>query len=215
MYINKVDGQLRAAHLILGYTSISRAFQAPKCVIKARDPRLHCISVAYEGFVIPEGILIPEGTPFTQPLPVASLSRQEYSHPHPFLKKRRKEEGEEERAKEGFMDLTNSLDEFKVFNQPSTPKSLPEEMGIQRKLQKSLIELIKDQPGREAPGKSTQSKFPPPPPKSPPLASQPSLPSRTEQADPKRKKEQKGKEVMETGRSHPIHENEAQRAAKQ
>ena len=113
------------------------------------------------------------------------------------------------------MDLTNSLDEFEVFNQPSTPKSLPEEMGIQRKLQKSLMELIEDQPGRRAPGKSTQSKLPPPPPKSPPLAPQPSLPSRTEQADPKRKKEQKGKEVMETGRSHPTHEEEAQRAAKQ
>lgn len=35
------DGQLRAAHLILGYTPISSSFQAPKCVIKARDPRLH------------------------------------------------------------------------------------------------------------------------------------------------------------------------------
>ena len=102
------------------------------------------------------------------------------------------------------MDLTNSLDEFEVFNQPSTPKSLPEEM-----------ELIEDQPGRKATGKSTQSKLPPPPPKSPPLAPQPSLPSRTEQADPKRKKEQKGKEVMESGRSHPTHEEEAQRAAKQ
>ena len=113
------------------------------------------------------------------------------------------------------MDLTNSLDEFEVFNQPSTPKSLPEEMGIQRKPQKSLMELIEDQPGREASGKSTQSKLPPPQPKSPPLAPQPSLPSRTEQADPKRKKEQKGKEVMETGRSHPTYEEEAQRAAKQ
>ena len=30
------DGQLRAAHLILGYTPISKSFQAPKCVIK--DP---------------------------------------------------------------------------------------------------------------------------------------------------------------------------------
>ena len=97
VYINEVDGQLRAAHLILGYTSISRAFQAPKCVIKARDPRLHRISVAYEGFVIPEGIPIPEGTPFTQPLLVASLSRQEYSHPRPFLRKRRKEKKKEQK----------------------------------------------------------------------------------------------------------------------
>ena len=65
VYVNEADGQLRAAYLILGYTPISRAFQAPKCVIKAKDLRLHHISVAYEGFVVPEGIPIPKGTPLT------------------------------------------------------------------------------------------------------------------------------------------------------
>ena len=74
VYVNEADNQLRAAHLILGYTPISRAFQALKCVIKARDPQLHRISVAYEGFMVFEGIPIPEGTPFTQPLSVATLS---------------------------------------------------------------------------------------------------------------------------------------------
>ena len=49
IYINELDGQLRAAHLILGYNPISRAFQTPSCVIKAKDPRLRRISVAYEG----------------------------------------------------------------------------------------------------------------------------------------------------------------------
>ena len=65
VYINEANGQLRAAHLILGYTPISCAFQAPKCMIKANDPRLHRISVAYEGFVVPKGIPILEGTPLT------------------------------------------------------------------------------------------------------------------------------------------------------
>ena len=212
VYVNEADGQLRVAYLILGYTPISRAFQAPKCVIKGRDPRLHRISVAYKGFVVHEGILIPEGTPFTQSLPVAILSAGiSSSLPVP----QEEEEGEEEREEEGFVDLTDSLDEFEVFNQTLSPKSLPEEMGIQRKPQKILMELIEDQLGRGAPGKSTQSKLPPFPPKSPPPASQPSLPSRTEQADPKRKREQKGKEVMETGRSRPTREEEAQGAAKQ
>ena len=36
-----------------------------------------------------------------------------------------------------------------------------------------------------------------------------------EQANLKRKREQKGKEVMETGRSRPTREEEAQRAVKQ
>ena len=65
VYINETEGQLRAAHLILGYTPISCAFQAPKCMIKANDPRLRPISVAYEGFVVPKGIPILEGTPLT------------------------------------------------------------------------------------------------------------------------------------------------------
>ena len=72
--MNKADSQLRATYLILGYTPISCAFQAPKFVIKAKDPRLHHVSVAYEGFVVPEGIPIPEGTPLTQPLFVATPS---------------------------------------------------------------------------------------------------------------------------------------------
>ena len=182
VYVNEADGQLRAAHLILGYTPISCAFQAPRCVIKAKDPQLYRISVAYEGFVVPKGIPIPESTPFTQPLPVATLSTG-ISLPLPVIQE--KEEGEEE----GVVDLIDSLDKFEVFNQPLSPKSLPEEMSIHRKPQKSLMELIKNQPGRGGPGKFAQPKLPPPPLKSPPRASQPTLPSRIEQADPKRRRE--------------------------
>ena len=64
MFVNEADDQLQAAHVILRYKPISLGFQAPKCVIKANDPRLPRISVAFEGFVIPEGVPIPEGTPF-------------------------------------------------------------------------------------------------------------------------------------------------------
>ena len=74
VYVNESNGQLKAAHLILGYTPISHAFQAPRCVIRAKDPRLHRISVAYEGFVVPEGIPLPRYSPFSQPLPIATLA---------------------------------------------------------------------------------------------------------------------------------------------
>ena len=77
------------------------------------------------------------------------------------------------------------------------------------------MELIEDQRRRGGPGKSAQPKIPPPPPRSPPPAPQPSLPSRTEQANPKRKKERKGKDMMETGRSRPTRKEEAQQAVKQ
>ena len=177
VYVNEADGQLRAAHLILGYKPISHAFQAPRCVIRAKDPRFHRISVAYEGFVVLESVPLPRNTPFTQPLPVATLSA---GVPSPSLIPQVEEEEEEELEGEGFVDLTESTDDFKVFNQPSSPKNLPDEMGIQRKPQRSLQELLESQPGRGEPGKSAQPKFPLSPPRSPPQAPQPNLPSKTE-----------------------------------
>ena len=104
-------------------------------MIRAKDPRLRRISAAYEGFVVPEGIPLPRNTLLTQPLPVATLSGRVPS-PSPILQV--EEEEEKEQEGEGFMDLTESTDEFEVFNQPSPPKNVPKEMGIQRKLQRSL-----------------------------------------------------------------------------
>ena len=68
VFVN-LDGQLRAAHLILGYTPISSSFQAPKCVIRARDPRFHWISVVVPSFLLPQGAPVLEGTFITQPIP--------------------------------------------------------------------------------------------------------------------------------------------------
>ena len=77
-----------------------------------------------------EGIPLPENTPITQSLPVATLSTR-VSSPPPILQE--EEKGEEEQEEQGFVDLTESTDDFEVFDQPSSPKSPPEEMGIQRK----------------------------------------------------------------------------------
>ena len=162
VYVNEADGQLRVAYLILGYKPISCAFQAPRCVIRAKDPRLHRISVAYKGFVVLEGVPLPRNTPLTQPLSIATLSAGVPS-PSPIFQV-------EEEEEEGFVDLTKSTDEFEVFNQPSSPKNVPEEMGIQKKPQRSLQELLESQPGRGEVGKSSQPKLPPPPPRSPPRA---------------------------------------------
>ena len=84
IYVNPSDGQLRTAHLILGYSPISRAFQAPSCVIKAKDPRLRRISVAYERFIIPQGIPLPEYSQLTEALLVASLAEVVPSSPLVF-----------------------------------------------------------------------------------------------------------------------------------
>ena len=61
------DDYLKATHLILGYTPISKSYQAPKCVIKAKDPLLHWISVAAPGFLTIGPIL--KGTLTTNPIP--------------------------------------------------------------------------------------------------------------------------------------------------
>ena len=131
VFVNEADGQLRVAHVILGYRPISFAFQAPKCVIKANDPRLARISVAYEGFAIPEGIPIPEGTPFTQTFFVGIPSVGPSSS-QPVLKEDEEEkEKEEEENLEGIVDLSDSSDEFEVFNQPLSPESTSADLDYQ------------------------------------------------------------------------------------
>ena len=79
------------------------------------------------------------------------------------------EEEEKEKESEEVVDLLDSQDEFEVFNQPLSPKSTSvdlihqqeaeivalDEMGIQRKSKRSLLDLIESQPGKDAPRKST------------------------------------------------------------
>ena len=79
------------------------------------------------------------------------------------------EEEEKENESEEVVDLLDSQDEFEVFNQPLSPESTSvdlihqqeaeivalDEMGIQRKSKRSLLDLIESQPGKDAPRKST------------------------------------------------------------
>jgi len=91
MFVHTND-QLKAAHLILDYIPISKSFQAPKCVIKARDPRLQWISVAALGFLIYDPI--SEGVLTTNPIP-DGIPKVEASSSYPITKKKEKEEEEE------------------------------------------------------------------------------------------------------------------------
>ena len=61
--MNEVDNQVRAAHKILGYYPIQKSFSAPKYVIRAKDHRLHRITVTEQRFLLPEGPPVLEGTP--------------------------------------------------------------------------------------------------------------------------------------------------------
>ena len=92
---------------------------------------------------------------------------------------------------------------------------MPEDIGIQRKPQRSLQELLESQPGRGEARKPAKPKLPPPLPKSPPRAPQPPPPSKIEQVNPKKRREPKGKEVMEPGRPRSSSDEEAHRPIKQ
>ena len=205
------NGQLRAAHLILDYIPISKGFQAPKCVIKAKDPYLQRINIAAPGFLItgpiPEGTLStsskPEGIPKVALPPQHTVEEGTSSHPSII-----KEEEEKE-----VVEVSDFEDEFDVFNQilspvaspsdlgfPSLAQSSPhqeatstsDEMGIQRKQRSTLQELLKSQPGGKVSGKAAQTRLPTPP---------PAQPTRTDPTDHKKKREDKGKEVIETRRA--------------
>ena len=93
--------------------------------------------------------------------------------------------------------MIDSSDKFEVFNQTIHSEDAFDDMGVQRKPQRSRMELIENHPGKGAPGRSTQSQIPPPPAKSPPPAPhQPphqSQPVRPEPVDLKREGSRKGK----------------------
>ena len=111
--------------------------------------------------------------------------------------------------------MTDSSNEFEIFNQTIYSEDHLDEMGVQRKPQRSLMELIENQPGKCIPGRSAHSQISPPTTKSPPLTPHQPQPVRPEATDLKRRREQKGKYIVDTGRSRLTLEEEAQRAAKQ
>ena len=104
-------------------------------MIKAKDPRLHRISVAYEGFLVPQGIPLPKYTQHTEALPVASLAEVVSYSPHVSQVK---EEEEVEREEEGFVDLASATDDYEVFDLLTPSPNTPDDMGIQRNPQHSL-----------------------------------------------------------------------------
>ena len=121
--------------------------EGPKCVINARDLRLHQINVAVPSFLIPGSI--PEGVLQVE-LPFRFATKAKATPSQSIIKE---EEGEE------IIDVSYSKDDYEVFNQPQSPKirtddlghllptqvshdqeatDIPDAMGIQRKSRSSL-----------------------------------------------------------------------------
>ena len=97
-------------------------------MIRAKDPRLHRISVAYEGLLSPKAFLSPD-TPHSQnQYPFLALQQQQHSPPPSIFQVEEEEEAEQE--EEGFVDLTLPTNDYEIFNQSSPSQNVPEDMGI-------------------------------------------------------------------------------------
>ena len=77
VFVNDEDGQVRAAHKILGYDPIQKSFADPKHVISANNPRLPKIIVVEYGFLIFEGSPVPEGIPLAGSSPSHQTAEDE------------------------------------------------------------------------------------------------------------------------------------------
>ena len=210
-------------------------------MIRTKDPRLHRITVTEQRFVLPEGPPVTESAPL-----VGSFSSHQAVEA----------EGGRVESEEQVTELGQSKDEFGLFDQVNLSEDLSgdlsdpslteagllsigtssqAEMGFKRKPPTNLLNLVKGQLVKDAPGKP-QSKLPPPPPKPQPVQTRssstqskpsspqsklpppppPTLPHQPELVDSKRKRASKGKEPMDGGRSHSSQEeDEARRASKQ
>ena len=112
--MNVANNQVRAAHKILEYDPIQKSFSASKYVIKAKDPRLHRITVVEHGFLLPEGSPVPEGAPLVGP----SSSHQAVEV-----------EGGRVESVEQVAELGQSEDEFGVFDQVNLFKDPSSDLG--------------------------------------------------------------------------------------
>ena len=91
-------------------------------MIKAKDPRLHRISVAYEGFIVPQGVLFPKYFQLTEALPVASLAE---AAPYSLPVFQVEEEEEVEQEEEGFVNLASATDDYEVSTSPLHRLTIP------------------------------------------------------------------------------------------
>ena len=159
--VNDRDGQVRAAHKILGYVPLQKSFADPRHVISASRPRLPKITVVESGFLISEGSSVPEG------ILLADLSSS-----HQVAE----DEGELDQSEEGFgvFDLANQSEDpsgdigdsaLSEAELSSVGTSSQTGMGLKRKPPTSLFDLLEGQPttgAQETPSSSVPSTPPQP-----------------------------------------------------
>ena len=146
VFVNDNDGQVRAAHKILGYAPVQKSFADLRHVINTSHPRLLKITVVESGFSISEGSSVLEGIPLVDLSPSHQAAE---------------DEGELGQSKEGFGvfdqadpsenpsgDLGDPvLSEAELLSEGTSSRA---EMGLKRKPPTSLLDLLEGQPGKGA-----------------------------------------------------------------
>ena len=123
-------------------------------MIRAKDPRLHKITVAERGFLLPEGSSTQGGT---------TLAGSFLSHQVVELDQSKDEFGAFDQV-DLFEDPSDDLGDPSLTKADLQETSSQAKTGFKRKPPTGLLDLIEGQPGKDAPGKS-QPKLPSPPPK--------------------------------------------------
>ena len=104
VFVNDGDGQVRAAHKILGYPPVQKSFADARHMINANCPRLPKITVVETGFLISQEPSVPENIP-----PVGPSSSHQVAE----------DEGELDQPEEG----------FGVFDLANQPEDLSDDIG--------------------------------------------------------------------------------------
>ena len=91
----------------------------PKYVIKAKDPLLHLINIVAPSFLNPKPAL--EGVKQVEPLPPYTIE-DEATLSQPTIKK-------EEEEEEEVVEVSDSEDNFEVFNQLQSPEASTGDFG--------------------------------------------------------------------------------------
>ena len=230
VFVNDRDGQVRAAHKILGYPPIQKSFGDARHVISTSRPWLPKITVVETGFLISQEPSVPGNIPQAGP-----------SSSHQVAE----DEGELDRPEEGFgvfdlafqsEDPSGDISDLALSEAElsSVGTSSQAEMGLKRKPLTPLLQLLEGQSGKDTQGtpQPTAPSLPPrpqivqtrsssthPQPQSPrpepPASSQPARPPQPEGTDSKRKRSPNGKDVMDGGKSQSSKEKEEAPRTKQ
>ena len=148
VFVNDGDGQVRAAHKILGYPPVQKSFADARHVISANRPWLPKITVVETGFLISQEPSVPVNIP-----PVGPSSSHQVAE----------DEGELDRPEEGFgvFDLVHqSEDPSGDIGDPALSEAelssigtfSQAEMGLKRKPPTPLLQLLEGQPGKDTQG---------------------------------------------------------------